>query len=155
LVDKLYADLERREEDAIQRTQAVEELITGDKCLALALAHHFGMELPEGKQKCGHCTHCATGQRVVMPVRPPKPVNIAGIQRVLDATDVRDDPRFLARVAFGIKSPRVVQLKLDKHPVFESLSNHEFAVSRFAALYNGPCADGCLDLDPRIYKCLQ
>jgi hypothetical protein len=129
LVDKLYADLEFREEEAIRRTQQVADLITGAKCFALALAEHFGMRLPGGKLKCGHCQFCITGKRVVLPPTMPKPVYIAGIKEILRVCNVRDDPRFLARVAFGIKSPRVMQLGLDKSPVFRSLADHDFKVS--------------------------
>ncbi|KAM3551862.1 hypothetical protein MY1884_007499 [Beauveria asiatica] len=126
LAERLHADLSRREEDSLQRTKKVEDLITGDKCLALALAQHFGMGLPEGKSKCGHCTHCLTGRRTAMPPRPKKVTDMAGIKRILSACDVRDDPRFLARIAFGIKSPRVTKLKMDKHKVFMSLADHDF-----------------------------
>jgi superfamily II DNA/RNA helicase len=129
LVEDLHADLSRREQDALRRTKEVEGLITGDKCFALALANHFGMGLPDGKHACGHCTRCVTGKRVVMPPKPPKKVDLAGIKKVLAACDVRDDPRFLARIAFGIKSPRVTQLKMDKNPVFMSLADHDFEVS--------------------------
>ncbi|KAI4842706.1 ATP-dependent DNA helicase, partial [Aureobasidium sp. EXF-8846] len=51
---------------------------------------------------------------------------LTGVKRVLTACP-HDDPRLLARVAFGIKSPRITQLKLDKSPVFESLADHEFS----------------------------
>ncbi|KAK3899513.1 P-loop containing nucleoside triphosphate hydrolase protein [Staphylotrichum tortipilum] len=129
LVDDLHADLSRREADALRRTQQVEDLVTGDQCLALALAQHFGMGLPDGKIKCGHCTHCLTGRRVVIPPKQPRKADLAGIKRILTACDVRDDPRFLARIAFGIKSPRVTQLKMDKHPVFMTLADHDFEAS--------------------------
>ncbi|KAI1472783.1 ATP-dependent DNA helicase [Daldinia caldariorum] len=126
IADKLYVDMEAREEDAMRRTQQVADLITGDKCFAIALAEHFGMGLPGGKVKCGHCSHCLTGKRVILPPRPTPAVDIAGIQRVLEGCSVRDDPRFLARVAFGIKSPRVMQLKLHQNSIFMSLADHDF-----------------------------
>jgi hypothetical protein len=129
LVDQLYEDLERREEDAIQRTQQVYNLMTGDKCYARALTDHFGMTLPDNKQKCGHCTHCEVGHRLRMPARPRRKIDMEGIQKVLKAVPVRDDPRFLARVAFGITSPRVSAMKLNKHPVFKSLADHDWPVS--------------------------
>ncbi|KAM4058367.1 DEAD/DEAH box helicase [Hirsutella rhossiliensis] len=126
LVDELYADLEFREEEVMRRVQQMADLITGTKCFALALAEHFGMKLPDGKRNCGHCTFCLLGWPVVLPPKPPKAVDRAGMERILQACDVRDDPRFLARVAFGIKSPRVTQLKLDRSPVFRSLADHDF-----------------------------
>ncbi|KAK4196746.1 P-loop containing nucleoside triphosphate hydrolase protein [Triangularia verruculosa] len=126
VVDKLYKDLASREKDALQRCKKVMGLITGSKCFALSLAEHFGMGLPEGKEKCGHCSFCLTGK----PVEPPRlkvtATTASSIQQVLKATDVRDDPRFLARVAYGIRSPRVTALKLDKSPVFRSLADHDF-----------------------------
>ncbi|KAK0702571.1 P-loop containing nucleoside triphosphate hydrolase protein [Apiosordaria backusii] len=126
VVDKLYDDLANRERDALQRCKEVMELITGSKCFALSLAEHFGMGLPDGKVKCGHCSFCLTGK----PIEPPKlrvtKTTASSIQQVLKATDVRDDPRFLARVAYGIRSPRVTFLKLDKSPVFRSLADHDF-----------------------------
>ncbi|KAI0168926.1 ATP-dependent DNA helicase [Hypoxylon sp. FL1284] len=126
IADKLYADMEARERDALGRTHEVADLITGDKCFALALAQHFGMGLPDGKEKCGHCTHCLTGARVLLPPKPKPAVDLAGIKKILAACPVRDDPRFLARVAFGIKSPRVFELKLHTKNVFGSLENHDF-----------------------------
>ncbi|KAI1074251.1 ATP-dependent DNA helicase recQ [Whalleya microplaca] len=126
IADKLYAEMEAREEDALRRTQQVADLITANRCFALSLAEHFGMDLPDGKKECGHCTHCLTGKPVKLPPKPTPPVDIVGIQKILATCDVRDDPRFLARVAFGIKSPRVTQLKLDKKQVFGSLEDHDF-----------------------------
>ena len=129
LVEKLYADLEFQEEEAMRRIQQMADLITGPKCFALALAEHFGMRLPDRKQKCGHCTFCITRKRIVLPPTSPKPVNVARIKHILNVCKVRDDPRFLARVAFGIKSPRVTKLRLDKSPIFRSLADHDFKVS--------------------------
>ncbi|KAI0133883.1 ATP-dependent DNA helicase recQ [Xylariales sp. AK1849] len=126
LAEKLYIDMETREQDALQRVQDVANMITGDKCFALALAEHFGMHLPGGKESCGHCTYCQNGKAVVMPPKATPPVDFAGIQKILNACDVRDDARFLARIAFGIKSPRVTQLKMDKDKIFGSLEDHDF-----------------------------
>lgn len=55
------------------------------------------------------------------------------IKAVLAATSVRDDARFLARVAFGISSPRVGIERLGKHKVFGSMSGCDFEelVKRF------------------------
>ncbi|KAK1763432.1 ATP-dependent DNA helicase [Phialemonium atrogriseum] len=129
LVDMLYIDLQGREKDALRRVQDVAALITGEKCFAMALAQHFGMGLPDGREKCGNCVYCFTGKAVALPPSPPRAVDVDGIAKILDECDVRDDPRFLARVAFGIKSPRVAQLKLDRKAVFGSLANHDFDVS--------------------------
>ncbi|KAK3356465.1 P-loop containing nucleoside triphosphate hydrolase protein [Lasiosphaeria hispida] len=128
VVDKLYADMASQERDAIRRGREVMDLITGPRCYALSLAEHFGMSLPDGKTRCGHCTFCITGKSVRAPFRPVVKTTRATIQEVLKSTSVRDDPRFLARVAYGIKSPRVTLLKLDKLPIFRSLAHHDFDV---------------------------
>ncbi|KAK4183790.1 P-loop containing nucleoside triphosphate hydrolase protein [Podospora australis] len=126
LVDELHADLQGRERDAVTRSRQVMDLITGSACFARSLAEHFGMSLPGGKDKCGHCTFCQTGRPVVAPRIPITKTTRASIQGVLSATNVRDDPRFLAKVAYGIRSPRITQLKLDRHGAFRSLADHDF-----------------------------
>jgi hypothetical protein len=130
ILDKLYPELLKRESDAVKRGKEVMGLITGKQCFALSLAQHFGMGLPDGKSKCGHCTFCAGGGAPVMPPhRPLSETTAASIKQVLATISVRDDPRFLARVAFGIRSPRISQLKLEKTNVFRSLAHHDFDVS--------------------------
>ena len=129
VVNKIYENLAKRESDALERGSQVMNLMTGDKCYALALAEHFGMGLPDGKSKCGHCTHCRTGQAVPPPKRPIAETTRSSIEGILKATTVRDDPRFLARVAFGIRSPRVNTEKLAGSKVFRSLAHHRFEVS--------------------------
>lgn len=128
IANQLYREMEDREKDAMKRFQAVCDLLTDQKCFALALTGYFGMTLPDGKAKCGNCTYCFTEKPVVLPPKPDPPVNMEGIHKILACCDVRDDPRFLARIAFGIKSPRVTQLKLDKKDVFGSLEDHDFKV---------------------------
>lgn len=129
LVADLYADLQMRERQALGRIHQMIDLFASPKCFARALAEHFGMALPGGADRCGHCTFCVDGRALERPPGPAKVVDHEGISRVLAATDVRDDPRFLARVAFGIKSPRVGQLGLDKKPAFMSMADHDFDVS--------------------------
>jgi len=132
IVDKLYANQLSKEKDALQRGRAVMDLITGSKCFARGLAEHFGMGLPDGKTKCGHCTYCLTGYPVQGPPKPKMGAVTAGtIQGVLKATSVRDDPRFLARVAYGISSPRVTALRLGGHNAFRSLAHYDFDVSTY------------------------
>ncbi|ENH66507.1 ATP-dependent DNA helicase Q-like 3 [Fusarium oxysporum f. sp. cubense race 1] len=126
LTDKLYEDLKRREKQALDRLKDVINFVTASKCFGLSIAQHFGMDLPENKKKCGHCTFCLRGAAVKLPPSSPKQVDRAAINKVLTSTDIRDDARFLARIAFGIKSPRVGKLKLDRSPAFMSMADHDF-----------------------------
>lgn len=128
LADEVYASLQLRERQALDRIQQVIKFVTAQKCFGVSIAEHFGMSLPDGKKKCGHCTFCLSGKALKLPPSPRKTLNRAAIQEVLSATDVRDDARFLARVAFGIKSPRVTKLKLDRNHVFSSMADSDFEV---------------------------
>jgi hypothetical protein len=134
LARTMYAGLEQKERDALARSREVVGLITGPSCFALALSRHFGMELPGGKDKCGHCSFCVSGgQRVVCPPPVKMALDQEGIREVLAECPVRDDPRFLARVAFGIMSPRVRELKMHLTPAWESMQNQDFDVSGLGA----------------------
>lgn len=137
LVQNMYEGLEQKEREALQRTREVVDLITAEGCFALALAKHFGMGLPEGKEKCGHCTFCETGKAVQLPPKESRPLDPERIKTVLDECDVRDDPRFLARVAFGIRSPRVNELKMQHSPAWESMVDQDFDVCLPSPLYLG------------------
>lgn len=148
LVDLLYTDLEKKEQDGLTRTQAVIDFVTGTKCYAVAMATYFGMELPDGKKTCGHCNICLTGRAVVLPPRPPETVDISKIKAILAACNVRDDPRFLARVAFGIKSPRVSALRLDKDDVFMSMADTSFEA--LMKEFTRACERG--DITPQVYS---
>jgi len=50
---------------------------------------------------------CETHTQVSLPEMAPTPPDPALIDGVLTTCSARDDPRFLARIAFGIVSPRV------------------------------------------------
>ena len=129
LAKKMYVDLEQKEKDALHRTKEVVDLVTGKKCFALALTQHFGMTLPGNKEWCGHCTFCSTGEAIDPPPKETRPLDRDGIKQVLAECPVRDDPRFLARVAFGIVSPRVTTLKMRQTDAWESMVDQDFEVS--------------------------
>lgn len=126
----LYTSMETREKQALERGEKILQLITGKACFSKKLAEHFGDELPDGKEECGHCQWCLTHKPVEIQLPPPVPFNNLAFKNILDTIKERDDPRFLARVAFGIHTPRVTTMKLGKSPVFSSMDDHEFGVSR-------------------------
>lgn len=128
LAKEMYVDLERKEKDALLRTKEVVDLITGKKCFAQALAQHFGMCLPGNKERCGHCTFCGTGESIILPPKEQRPLDLNRVKAVLADCPVRDDPRFLARVAFGIMSPRVRELKMNVTGAWESMVDQDFEV---------------------------
>ncbi len=114
-IDQVYADLEARERQALDRMEAVMNLVTSQACFARTLAQHFGDPLPEGeKQECGHCTWCETKQAVTRVTAPTTSWDSTAFKKLLASVPARDDPRFLARVAFG------KQLDLQKPSVSEA-----------------------------------
>ena len=146
IVDAIYAQIEAREQSDIDRMHAVIDLITSKSCLARELARHFGDEGSIPASGCGNCTFCSTKTPVIFIGGKKKlkkqPINEGKIRAILSATKVRDDARFLARVAFGISSPRVTIEKLGKHEVFGSMSECDFEVSIFHGMINcGFCGD--------------
>lgn len=129
LATELHATMQTREEEALRRTDEMLNLITAKSCFSRALAQHFGDDLSDGKQECGHCTWCMTHEAVVQEAPPKVHFNQAAFNEILDTVPDRDDPRLLARIAFGISSPRVTLLKLGRHKIFGSMEDHEFMVS--------------------------
>jgi superfamily II DNA/RNA helicase len=110
----------------LDRTKSLIDLITDKQCFSRALASYFGEINSSAPRECGHCTWCETKTQVVLPNEPPQPPDPAKVKQVLDKMSVRDDPRFLAKVAFGIKSPRATDLKVYNTGVFESMNVCDF-----------------------------
>ncbi|KAI7150913.1 ATP-dependent DNA helicase, partial [Hortaea werneckii] len=128
IINDVYADLESREGQDLDRIDDVVSLLTGTKCFARALAEHFGDSLPEGKAECGECTWCGTHVPRRMDKPAPRTFNVGRFDQILSIVPDRDDPRYLARVAFGIRSPRVTAARLGRHQVFGSMEDHDFGV---------------------------
>lgn len=126
IIDALYKDLVNREQQELQRINSVIDLITGTRCFAASLAQHFGDILPGGNGECGNCTYCETKTPVTRVERPRREWDSKAFFAVLEACPDRDDPRYLARVAFGISSPRIAQARLGNSPVFGSMEDHDF-----------------------------
>ncbi|KAI0375106.1 ATP-dependent DNA helicase [Pilatotrama ljubarskyi] len=129
LANMMYQRMVAREDEAVEKIRQVIQFATTDDCMAQTLAAHFGDEdvVPDGL--CGQCTFCLNGQGVEFePVAQaiPDPVRI---RQILDACPERDDPRLLARMAFGITSPRLTAGKWSTyHPLFGSMVDTDFNV---------------------------
>ena len=129
LADAIFSNLVLREQEDLKRTEQMLGLIYKSACFSKSLARHFGDDLPGKKSECGHCTWCLSHKAIVREVPPRVEFNYSAFKGILAQVSDRDDPRLLARIAFGISSPRVTKLKLSKHPVFGSMSDHDFMVS--------------------------
>ena len=130
--------MHKREQQDLQRTKDVIALVTARSCISRGLAKYFGDNSEGLPSECGHCSWCETHTPVVVSPREIVSEERAAIGRVLDAVPERDDPRFLARIAFGIKSPRITALKYANQTFFGSLQQHDFPVSRPCIMPNFP-----------------
>jgi hypothetical protein len=126
IIMQLHESMGATEEMNLARTKSLIDLITDRKCFSRALAGYFGDSNSGATDECGHCTWCETHLQVVLPNEPAQPPDPAKVQQVLDKISVRDDPRFLAKIAFGIKSPRGAELKAYSSGVFESMNVCDF-----------------------------
>ncbi|KAL3422799.1 RecQ family ATP-dependent DNA helicase [Phlyctema vagabunda] len=126
LVTDIYSLMESREQQALDRTDEVLQLVTSNACFSRQLSQHFGDDLPDKKEECGHCTWCMTHQVVVLQKAPPVSFNKTAFNAILTKVPDRDDARMLAKMAFGISSPRITALKMGKDPLFGSMGDHEF-----------------------------
>ncbi|KIY66111.1 ATP-dependent DNA helicase [Cylindrobasidium torrendii FP15055 ss-10] len=127
LADQMFEEMVAREEDGVRRIQGVIEFATASKCLAVALAEYFGDVGVVPNEQCGVCSFCKTGQSLSFnqgTTFDPDPVQVAS---VLSTVTIRDDPRCLARFAFGVSSPRLYANKwTTKHPLFGCLVDADF-----------------------------
>ena len=130
LVSDIYTLMQKREQEALDRTEAMLALITSPSCFSRSLANHFGDDLPGSKIECGHCTWCEKHEAIIKLIPPSVPFDWKRFNDVLEKVKERDDARFLARIAFGITSPRVTAKKLGGNPIFGIMADHEFMVSR-------------------------
>ena len=106
--------------------------------MAQGLASYFGDDdaVPDGM--CGQCTFCLTGTGVEFaPIAQSVP-DPGRIKEILSACPERDDPRLLARMAFGITSPRLTYGKWStSHPLFGSMVDTDF--NALVAAFDAEC----------------
>ncbi|KAI0274720.1 ATP-dependent DNA helicase [Gloeopeniophorella convolvens] len=138
LATLLHQGMVKREEEAVEKLRSVITFATNDDCLAQALASYFGDEDAVPTGMCGRCTFCQTGTGIEFnPVTETTP-NPRLLQAILDACPERDDPRLLARMAFGITSPRLTVGKWSSsHPLFGSMVDTDF--NALVAAFEAEC----------------
>ncbi|KAJ7487526.1 ATP-dependent DNA helicase [Mycena galericulata] len=129
---KLFAGMQKREEDGVAKLREVLALATDDECIPRNLSKYFGSEDTIPEDGCGSCTFCTTGQGATFSPQPIVDVDRTQLLAILQACHERDDPRLLARMAFGITSPRLTAMKCStSHPLFGSMVNTDFNALAF------------------------
>ncbi|RDB29220.1 putative ATP-dependent DNA helicase RecQ [Hypsizygus marmoreus] len=138
IAGEMFSRMLKREEEGIEKLRQVIEFATDDDCLAHNLAKYFGDSdaVPDGM--CQRCTFCTTGESMEFSGRTTTPVDHAQIQAILRACPERDDPRLLARMAFGITSPRLTLNKWSTaNPMFGSMVTMDF--NALIAAFDSEC----------------
>ncbi|KAL8925431.1 MAG: hypothetical protein Q9208_003523 [Pyrenodesmia sp. 3 TL-2023] len=132
IIEAIYAQFEERERSNMDRVQRVIKFVTIDGCLNRELASHFSDQDSIPSPGCGSCSFCTTSKPVQYSPRgthqQKERIDEAKIAAILRATKARDDARFLARIGFGVSSPRVIAERLGRHAVFGSMANCDFEV---------------------------
>ncbi|GAA6026049.1 hypothetical protein JCM10207_005230, partial [Rhodosporidiobolus poonsookiae] len=82
---------------------------------------------------------CTTGKPIPFEPKLDTPFTEKQISFVCAVCGVRDDPRFLARLAFGVSSPRITALGLSKHDIFGCASTADF--NALVARFETECAE--------------
>lgn len=77
---------------------------------------------------CGNCTFCITTDAVKFDRSSSSTADTVRLARILAVCRHRDDPRLLARLAFGIASPRLTDAKLTRSDEFGSMVDVDWNV---------------------------
>ena len=103
----LHTYLKTNESDAMAKVHGVIELLTAKACLSRGLAKHFDDEDSMPKEGCGRCSFCLSGKSIPLHQTDTHSrkgrIDKTKSGAILAATKVRNDARFLARIAFGIR----------------------------------------------------
>ncbi|KAG6360934.1 hypothetical protein INS49_012002 [Diaporthe citri] len=103
----VYGQLLKKHEAKSQERRQLRDLLLGNSCFLATMAKYFGSQLPDGKARCGRCSVCLDGRAAKTRTFSPKTVDLNDVKAILGEITDRESPRFLARVAIGIHSPRV------------------------------------------------
>lgn len=137
LGEDLYKRAVDRENKEIARLWDVAKWATQGGCLAKKLAQHFGDSLPDGAEKCNHCSLCANNGFAIDAPGLSEDAQLDKMEKfdqakwekiIREPVVPKDDARLIARFALGFTSPRMTALKLGKHPLFGSMEEHDFRV---------------------------
>lgn len=134
VIETIYNELKAQDAETIERTRKVIKLITGKSCYARGLAAHFEDIGSVPEKGCGHCQWCLTKKRVRLWEDKFKSKNkgrpdAERINTVLAACPDRNDPELLAKIAFGVKSPKILREGYGpRNEVFGSMRDCNFDV---------------------------
>ena len=116
LLHEKIALLERQE---LQRIDAMFALATSRRCQAASLSAHFGQPLNED---CGQCSVCR-GEVIELPLKAsPARVGSSALTQLRSVIDqypeVMADALTQAKFLCGIASPKLLRMRLTRHPLY-------------------------------------
>ena len=119
-------------------SQMIHDLTAYMLGLAQSLANYFDDTDAVPGGLCGLCTYCQTAEAITF---DPQSVTVPDpnkIRAILNGCPERDDPRLLARMAFGITSPRLTVGKWStSHPQFGCMGDVDF--NALVAVFDKEC----------------
>jgi ATP-dependent DNA helicase RecQ len=128
LATKLFARLEQRERQDLERLHSVVAMFENSECYAVQLARYFG---DSSNHDCEQCSACSK-TKIVLPAAPTpaKPESLVTREAILEVTQVyshifteaRETTKFLC----GLTSPKFTKFKLSKHELFGKLEKIPF-----------------------------
>ncbi|KAH7104377.1 ATP-dependent DNA helicase [Auriculariales sp. MPI-PUGE-AT-0066] len=119
VADKMFAEMMKHEGKEVERVEQVLRWASASMCLPKNLAQHFGDAALARTRLNG-------GKPAVVHDWTAPQFNETAFEAVLAAVPIRDDARYLARVAFGINSPRMVKERMSRHPVLGTMYDHNW-----------------------------
>ena len=129
LAKELFNVFLKKEQTEVQRIHNMIALFESDTCLSKELAHYFGEELDF--EKCGHCSHCLTGQahfesQIKMPdiqTHDFEKLSAEFIHAIGDAFSANNLVKYLC----GISTPIFRKYKIRALPYFANLEKYPYA----------------------------
>lgn len=76
------------------------QLFTSARCMMVSVADHLNVQMPGGRDRCGRCTFCITGQPVVVELPDLENVDLDKVRAIVQAfPEFRHDPRIYVQIA--------------------------------------------------------
>ncbi len=119
----------KKEQTEVQRIHNMIDLFESDACLSKELAHYFGEELDF--EKCGHCSHCLTGQAHFESQNKMPAIETHSFEQLtaefIHATGDAFSANNLVKYLCGISTPIFRKYKVRALPYFAYLERYPYA----------------------------
>ncbi len=129
LAKELFNVFLKKEQTEVQRIHNMIALFESDACLSKELAHYFGEELDF--EKCGHCSHCLTGQANFKSLNELAEIETHNFEQLtaefIHATGDAFSANNLVKYLCGISTPIFRKYKVRALPYFAYLEKYPYA----------------------------